>query len=204
MALTQLESERACPTSRGSKRVTKSVFEKQERWAGLKERATLSFKLPMICWGGCTFWMWEGAPSSEMISPSTCGTSTVVVEEVVAWEASASSVEAGTSSGDDVDGSSGSSSSPSTPCSERQKACNQSKAQRGSNERQQGKLDRRGLKTQWRERQKSTAKQSLAQEPIWTQQKGIWNSDELLHSVGKATGWGKTETGNTKIKFRSG
>jgi hypothetical protein len=31
MALTQLESERACPTSRGSKRATKSVFEKQER-----------------------------------------------------------------------------------------------------------------------------------------------------------------------------
>jgi hypothetical protein len=31
MALTELESERACPTSRGSKRATKSVFEKQER-----------------------------------------------------------------------------------------------------------------------------------------------------------------------------
>jgi hypothetical protein len=31
MALTQLESERACPTSQGSKRATKSVFEKQER-----------------------------------------------------------------------------------------------------------------------------------------------------------------------------
>jgi hypothetical protein len=31
MALTQLKSERVCPISRGSKRVTKSVFEKQER-----------------------------------------------------------------------------------------------------------------------------------------------------------------------------
>jgi hypothetical protein len=29
--LTQLESERVCPTSRGSKRATKSVFEKRER-----------------------------------------------------------------------------------------------------------------------------------------------------------------------------
>jgi hypothetical protein len=29
--LTQLESERVCPTSQGSKRITKSVFEKQER-----------------------------------------------------------------------------------------------------------------------------------------------------------------------------
>jgi hypothetical protein len=31
MTLTQLESKRACPTSRGSKRATKSVFKKQER-----------------------------------------------------------------------------------------------------------------------------------------------------------------------------
>jgi hypothetical protein len=29
--LTQLDSERACPTSRGSKRATKTVFEKQDR-----------------------------------------------------------------------------------------------------------------------------------------------------------------------------
>jgi hypothetical protein len=29
--LTKLESERVCPTSRGSKRTTKSVFMKQER-----------------------------------------------------------------------------------------------------------------------------------------------------------------------------
>jgi hypothetical protein len=47
-----------------------------------------------------------------MISPSTHETSTTVVEEVVALGASASSVELGTSSGDDVDGCSGSSSSP--------------------------------------------------------------------------------------------
>jgi hypothetical protein len=31
MALTQLKSEIVCPTSRGSKRATKSVFERQER-----------------------------------------------------------------------------------------------------------------------------------------------------------------------------
>jgi hypothetical protein len=55
--------------------------------------------------------MWEGAPYSEMISSSTRDTSTAAVKEVVAWGASTSSVEAGTSSGDDVDGSSGSSSS---------------------------------------------------------------------------------------------
>jgi hypothetical protein len=46
-----------------------------------------------------------------MISPSTRDASTATVEEVVARGASASSVEVGTSSGDDVDGSSGSSSS---------------------------------------------------------------------------------------------
>jgi hypothetical protein len=44
-------------------------------------------------------------------------TSTAVVEEVVACGASASSVKAGTNSGDDVEGRRGSSSSPSKPCS---------------------------------------------------------------------------------------
>jgi hypothetical protein len=62
----------------------KSVFKKQERWADHEERVTLSFRLPMICWGGYAFWMWEGAPSFETISPSTCDTSTAAVEEVVA------------------------------------------------------------------------------------------------------------------------
>jgi hypothetical protein len=61
--------------------------------------------------------MWEGAPCSEMISPSTYDASTTAVEEVVAWGASASSVEAWTGSGDDVAGSSTSSSSPSMPYS---------------------------------------------------------------------------------------
>jgi hypothetical protein len=60
--------------------------------------------------------MWEGAPDSEMISPSTRDTSTVGVEEVVAWGASALSVKAGTGSGNDVEGSSGSSSTPLTHC----------------------------------------------------------------------------------------
>jgi hypothetical protein len=101
----------------GSKWATNSVFVKQERWVDLEDCVTLSFRLPMICWGGCAFWMWDGAPNSEMISPSTRDISTVVVEEVVAWGASASSVEAGTYSGDNVEGSSGSSSSPSTPYS---------------------------------------------------------------------------------------
>jgi hypothetical protein len=43
------------------------------------------------------------------------------------------------------------------------------KIQRGTaapKQKSQGKLDRRGLKTQQRERQKSTAKQALAQELI--------------------------------------
>jgi hypothetical protein len=52
-----------------------------------------------------------------MISPSTHDASTIAVEEVVACGASASSLEAGTSSGDDVEGRSGSSSSWSTPYS---------------------------------------------------------------------------------------
>jgi hypothetical protein len=113
MALTQLESEWVCPISRGSKRTTKSAFKKQERCADLDERVTLSFMLSMIYWGRYTFWMWEGAPGSETISLSTRDASTAVVEEVVAWIASASSVKSGTSSGDDVDGCNGSSSSPS-------------------------------------------------------------------------------------------
>jgi hypothetical protein len=59
--------------------------------------------------------MWEGAPDLEMITLSTRGASTAAVEEVVAWGASASSVEAGIGSGDEVEGHSGSSSSPSKP-----------------------------------------------------------------------------------------
>jgi hypothetical protein len=43
----------------------------------------------------------------EIISPSTHDASTAVVKEVVDRGASAASVEAGTSSGDDVEGSSG-------------------------------------------------------------------------------------------------
>jgi hypothetical protein len=68
----------------------------------------------MICWGGCVFWMWEGALGSEMISPSTRDASTATVEEVVAWGASTSSVEAGTGLSDDVERISGSSSSSPT------------------------------------------------------------------------------------------
>jgi hypothetical protein len=96
MALTQLESKRACPTSWGSNKATKRVFVKQERWAGLEYHVTLSFRLPMICWGGCDFWMWEGAPWLEMISPSTYDASATAMEEVVVWRASALSVEVGT------------------------------------------------------------------------------------------------------------
>jgi hypothetical protein len=51
------------------------------------------------------------APCSEMISPLTCDASTTAVEEVLACGVSASSVEAGMSSSDEVDVSSGSSSS---------------------------------------------------------------------------------------------
>jgi hypothetical protein len=84
MALTQLKSEIMCTTSEGSKRATKSVFEKQKRWANLEECVTLSFRLHMFSWGGCAFWMWEGSPSLEMISPSTRDASAAGVEEVVA------------------------------------------------------------------------------------------------------------------------
>jgi hypothetical protein len=42
--------------------------------------------------------MWEGAPCSEMISPSTHDVSTAAVKEVVASGASALSVEVGTTS----------------------------------------------------------------------------------------------------------
>jgi hypothetical protein len=52
-----------------------------------------------------------------MISPSTRDASTAAVEEVVARGASTSSVEERTGLGDDVEGSSGSSSSPSMPYS---------------------------------------------------------------------------------------
>jgi hypothetical protein len=48
MALTQLESERACLTSQVSNKAMKSVLVKQERCANLEDRVTLSFKLPMI------------------------------------------------------------------------------------------------------------------------------------------------------------
>jgi hypothetical protein len=50
--------------------------------------------------------MWDGAPCSELISPSTNDSSTDVVEEVVAYGSSASSVEEGTDLGDDIEGSS--------------------------------------------------------------------------------------------------
>jgi hypothetical protein len=53
MALTQLESESACQTSRGSNRATNNVLVKQDRCADLEDRVTISFKLPMICCGGC-------------------------------------------------------------------------------------------------------------------------------------------------------
>jgi hypothetical protein len=46
----------------------------------------------------------EAAPCSEMISPSTCVASTAPVEEVVARGDSASCVQAGTSSGDVIEG----------------------------------------------------------------------------------------------------
>jgi hypothetical protein len=49
MALTQLESESACPTSQGSNRATNRVLVKQDRCADREDRVTLSFRLPMIC-----------------------------------------------------------------------------------------------------------------------------------------------------------
>jgi hypothetical protein len=48
MALTQLESESACPTSQGSNRAINRVLVKHDTCAGLEERVILSFKLPMI------------------------------------------------------------------------------------------------------------------------------------------------------------
>jgi hypothetical protein len=61
--------------------------------------------------------MLEGAPWSEMMTPSTRDASTTTVEDVVVSGASAASVEAGTSTDDYVDGSSGSSSSQLKLCS---------------------------------------------------------------------------------------
>jgi hypothetical protein len=87
--LTQLKLERACPTSEGSNRATNRVLIKQDRWDDPKDRVTLSFRLPMTYWGRCVFWMWEGAPCSKMISPSTHDASTAAVEEVVDYVASA-------------------------------------------------------------------------------------------------------------------
>jgi hypothetical protein len=49
MALTQLESESACITSRGSNRATNNVLVNLDRCADLEDHVTLSFKLPMIC-----------------------------------------------------------------------------------------------------------------------------------------------------------
>jgi hypothetical protein len=49
MALTQLESESACPASQGSNRATNMVLVKQDICADLKDHVTLSFRLPMIC-----------------------------------------------------------------------------------------------------------------------------------------------------------
>jgi hypothetical protein len=62
--------------------------------------------------------MWDVVPFSELISPSILDTCTVAKEEVAALGASASSVEAGTSPGDEVDaGVICSSSSPLKPSS---------------------------------------------------------------------------------------
>jgi hypothetical protein len=62
--------------------------------------------------------MWDGAPFSELISPSIPDACTPAQEEVVALEASTSRVEAGTCPGDKVDaGVICSSSSPSRPYS---------------------------------------------------------------------------------------
>jgi hypothetical protein len=44
MALTQVESEKACPTSQYSNKATKRMFVKQERLADLEDRVTLSFR----------------------------------------------------------------------------------------------------------------------------------------------------------------
>jgi hypothetical protein len=59
MALTQLESESACITSRGSNRATNNVLVNLDRCADLEDHVTLSFKLPMIC--------------VELDVPSECG-----------------------------------------------------------------------------------------------------------------------------------
>jgi hypothetical protein len=71
-------------TSRGSNNATKSELVKQDRCADLKDSVTHSFKLPMIYWGGCAFWICEGLLCTETISPSTRNACTAVVEEVVA------------------------------------------------------------------------------------------------------------------------
>jgi hypothetical protein len=107
MTLTQFKLKRACPISRGSKRVTKNVFMKQERWADIEDRVTISFRLHLICWGICAFWMWEEVTDSEMISSSTYDVSTVTVKEVVAWGGSASNMKTVTWLDDNIEENSG-------------------------------------------------------------------------------------------------
>jgi hypothetical protein len=104
MALTQLKSESVCTKSRGSKRATKAYL--KSRRDELTSRNVSPFHSDYLC-----------SAEVEMISPSTCDASTAAVEEEVSLGASALSVEAGTGSGDDVGGSSGSSSSPLMPYS---------------------------------------------------------------------------------------
>jgi hypothetical protein len=84
MTLNQLESESACPTCHGSNRATNNVLVKHDRCADLENRVTLSFKLPMISWGGCAFWMWDVPPLLVLISSSNPDACTSAEEEVVA------------------------------------------------------------------------------------------------------------------------
>jgi hypothetical protein len=59
----------------------------------------------------------QNTKCSKLISPSTHNASTAAMEKVVAWWAFVSSVDEGTGSGNDVDGSSDPSSSQSKPYS---------------------------------------------------------------------------------------
>jgi hypothetical protein len=45
MVLTQIESETACPTSRGSNRATNNVLVKQDRCANIEDHVTLYIKI---------------------------------------------------------------------------------------------------------------------------------------------------------------
>jgi hypothetical protein len=86
MALTQLESKKRVQhlkAQRGQQRVYLWNMRDEQILRTMSPFHSEYLRSAKVD-GGCAFWMWEGAPDLEMISPWTRDASTVVVEEVVA------------------------------------------------------------------------------------------------------------------------